>query len=320
VIRAYLSSVLLWIGGSHVLFAQPDSVVHYIREVSLTVDNDMLFFRDWYYTAGHELAYRRLVQPDRPIHKLFNQRKTPSKILIAYHYGNKIFTPREITARYTLEMDRPYAGWNYLGFSITRLRGLSTILQLETEVGVVGEMSGMGQIQKWWHKRVGYDVPRGWNSQIKNEIVVNMNYQLLKSFKIANELDLISHTSIHAGTGLNKVGQEFTLRMMSINSLTQSTFFNSRMGLDGEKDTEEIFIFISYGFDYIFSNIFLEGSLFDNPSPFTVRAKPWLINKGLGIMFSRNRSSFSFEIKNSSQEFANGKQHGFARIAYAVRF
>lgn len=319
-IRVYLSTVLLWLGGLHHLFAQSDSVVHYNREVSLTVDNDMLFFRDWYYTAGHELVYRRLVQPNRPIHQLFNQRKILSKILIAYRYGNKIFTPKEITARYTREMDCPYAGWNYLGYSITRLRGLSTISQLETEVGVVGEMSGMGQIQKWWHKQVGWDVPNGWNSQISNEVVVNVNYQLLKSFKIAKELDLVSHFRIHAGTGLNKVGQEFTLRMMSMNPLTQSTFFNARMGHTGEKDTEEVFIFLSYGIDYIFSNIFLEGSLFDNPSPFTVSAEPWVINKGVGIMFSRNRSSFSFEIKNSSQEFANAKRHGFARIACAVRF
>ena len=319
--RLYLSIFLLLIGSSNTTFSQADSVKRFTREFSLTIDNDILFFNDWYYSAGHELVYRRLVQPERRIHQYFNQIKSvPSKILIGFCYGNKIFTPRETFSRITQKMDRPYAGWNYVGFSITRLKGLSTISQLEAEVGVVGEISGMGQIQSWWHKRVGFPEPRGWNSQISNEVVLNVNYQLLKSIKVAPEIEFLSTSGVFGGTGLNKLSQDFTMRLINFNALTQSTWFNGRLGYDGTDDNEEIFIFINYGIDYIISNIFLEGSLFDNPSPFIVSAQTWVLRRSFGLMHSRDRSSFVFEINNSSREVENGSRHGYARFAYSLRF
>jgi hypothetical protein len=217
-------------------------------------------------------------------------------------------------------MDRPYAGWNYVGFSITRLKGLSTISHLDTELGVVGKISGMGQIQRWWHRQVGYPEPRGWDSQIRDEVVLNINYQVLKSVKIAPELDLVSSSGVYGGTGLNMLSQSFTLRMINMNPLTQSTWFNGRLGYEGHEDKEEVFIFIKYGIDYVITNIFLEGSLFNNPSPFTVNAQAWVLTKSFGIMHSRNKNSFAFEINSLSREVENGGKHGFARISYALRF
>ncbi len=70
--RVYLSIFLLLIGSVYTTFSQVDSVNSYSSELSLTIDNDILFFNDWYYSAGHELVYRRLVQPERIIHQYFN--------------------------------------------------------------------------------------------------------------------------------------------------------------------------------------------------------------------------------------------------------
>lgn len=319
--RLPITLELLFTCVINISFAQIDSVRNFSRELSLTIDNDILIFNDWYYTAGHELVYRRLAKPDKIISQYFNQRQSsPSKVVIAYKYGNKIFTPQKTSTQLTKEMDRPYAGWNYGGISITRLKGLSTISHLEAQIGVVGQISGMGQVQRWWHKKVGYPEPRGWDAQIKNEVVLNINYQFLKCLKIANEVDLISTSGIYTGTGLNKLSQSFTLRLMNINSLTQSTWFNGRMAYEGKEDKEEVFIFINYGVDYIVSNIFLEGSLFDNPSPYTVNAETWVRTRSFGIMHSRNRSSFVFEVVNSSMEVAKGDRHGYARLSYTLRF
>jgi len=110
------------------------------------------------------------------------------------------------------------------------------------------------------------------------------------------------------------------MRLINFNTLTQSTWFNGRLGYDGTDDKEEIFIFINYGIDYIISNIFLEGSLFDNPSPFIVSAQTWVLRRSFGIMHSRDRSSFAFEVNNSSREVENGSRHGYARIAYSLKF
>lgn len=308
------------IGTSLISQAQVDSVQHYKNELSVTIDNDLFFFDDWYYTAGHELNYRRVAKPGTFFYKFFNTKSVPAKIVIGYSYGNKIFTPRETSVRAIERMDRPYAGWNYGGLSVTRLKGLSTISYYGVEVGLVGRISGMGQIQQWWHKQVRYPVPKGWNTQIRDEVVLNINYQFMKSVRIAREIDLISSSGIYGGTGLNKLNQSLTLRMMNFNSLTHSTLFHGRMGYEGDDDKEEVFLFIRYGIDYIISNIFLEGSLFDNPSPFIVEAKPWVFTRSFGIMHSRNRTSFVFEINNVSREIERGERHGYGRLVYAIRF
>lgn len=320
--KFYFSFLLLVVTSLSSAFAQADGVTNGIkRELTFTLDNDIFFFRDWYYTAGHQLTYRRLVQPDRPIYKFLNRSgASPSKVLVAYTYGNKIFTPKRTTTGVPQRMDRPYAGWNYGGFSLTRLKGSSAISHFEAEVGVVGKISGMGQLQQWWHRQVGYREPRGWDSQISNEVVVNLNYQFLRSIKIANYIDLVSSSGVHAGTGLNKIDQSLTVRVMDFNSLTESTWFNGRLGYDGEDDKEEVFIFVSYGIEYVISNIFLEGSLFDNPSPRTVNAETWVHKKSFGIAHSKNRRSFLFEINYSSPEAENINRHSYVKISYARRF
>lgn len=312
--------LLLLLGIVNFTYGQNTSVNNYSRELSLTIDNDILLFEDYYYTAGHRLVYRRLV-PDRFIHQYFNRKQFgSSKVLISYIYGNKIFTPRKTRTRNVREMDRPYAGWNHVGFSISRLKGSSTISHLESEIGIVGQISGMGQMQRWMHQQVGYPKPQGWDTQIRNELVLNANYQLLKSVKILPEVDVIFHSGLFAGTGLNMISQNFTLRFLNMNSLTESSWFNARLGYDEGEDKQEVFIFINYGVDYVLSNIFLEGSLFDNPSPLTVNAETWVLRRSFGIMHSRNRSSFLFELNNSTQEFEAGQRHGYARLAYAIRF
>lgn len=303
------------------VFSQRDSLRHFRHEAMLTIDNDIFLFDDYYYTAGQDIVYRRLVKPERKLHKRFNKPdQTPSKILVTYRYGNKIYTPKEIKYRTPRNMDRPYAGWNYGNFSITRLKGKSTVSQLETEIGLVGEISGMGQVQQWWHTETGFPTPKGWEYQIENEVVVNFNFQLYKCLRLAKGVDIVSQSGAYAGTGLNKLSQDLTLRLFDAGTITESIFTNSRLGLD-DQSGEEAFIFIGYGVDCVITNIFLEGSLFSgNPSPFTVEAEPWLIRNEVGIMYAKDRGSFVLSVNSTSKEMAGGFKHSYLRFAFARRF
>jgi lipid A 3-O-deacylase len=292
------------------------------QEVSLTVDNDIFFFSDWYYTAGHAVNYRTLLADDSRLATLFNNKKTPqaSHVLLSVESGNKIFNPKRINTEDTRKMDRPYAGWSYASVSLTHLRRAASVLYYELEFGLVGEISGMGRLQEWVHKQVGYYRPKGWETQIRNEAVVNMSYKWLKEFKLISKLGIVSTSEIKAGTGANKIGQSLTLRMIDFNPLSESTFFNSRLA-GPQPDNKEIFLFITWGLDYNLSNIFIEGSLFDNRhSPFTVAAERWVIKRSFGLMYSDSRNSFVFDVNHLSREVVNGDPHNYVRLIYALRF
>jgi lipid A 3-O-deacylase len=218
-------------------------------------------------------------------------------------------------------MDRPYAGYTYLGYSISRLKKLSIVSSLEFEVGLVGKATGLGQVQQWWHKQVGYEVPRGWDSQIANELIINMNYQFQKSIKLSEDFDLVSNTGLYIGTGSNKVSQDVTIRLIDFNPLTQSIFSNSLLGYEGDMSKPEVFLFFGCGIDYVVSNIFLEGSFFNNnPSPFTVDANSLLIRRNFGIMYAKKRGSFAFSVISLGKEMEKGTKHSFVSLTFSQRF
>jgi lipid A 3-O-deacylase len=291
------------------------------NEISLTIDNDIFFLTDRYYTAGHELSYRKLLNSETNLVKRFNRKSVSSKVISSFRFGNKIFTPRKTKFVNTINMDRPYAGYTYLGYSISRLKKLSIVSSLEFEVGLVGKATGLGQVQQWWHKQVGYEVPRGWDSQIANELIINMNYQFQKSIKLSEDFDLVSNTGLYIGTGSNKISQDVTLRLIDFNPLTQSIFSNSLLGYEGDMNKPEVFLFFGCGVDYVVSNIFLEGSLFNNnPSPFTVDANSLLIRRNFGIMYAKKRGSFAFSVISLGKEMEKGTKHSFVSLTFSQRF
>lgn len=301
-------------------FAQQDSI-SYKAEIALTVDNDIFFFTDRYYTAGHEVTYRKLLHVDQPLYRWLNITGGLSKVIVSYKFGNKIFTPKKVRFVNPINMDRPYAGYSYGGISVARLKGNSTISNFGFEFGLVGEKTGLGRLQTWWHEKTGFQEPRGWDSQITNEWVYNFNYQITKGIKLFDDLDLVSNSGIFVGTGSNRISQDFTLRMIDFNPLTQSLFSNSLLGFQGNPTKEEVFIFLGWGVDYVISNIFLEGSLHkNNPSPFTVKANEWVLRRNVGIMYSRDRGSFSLTFNNVSKEVLKGLKHNYMSFATSLRF
>jgi hypothetical protein len=242
-------------------------------------------------------------------------------VISSLKLGNKIFTPRKTKFVGTQNMDRPYAAYTYLDYSVSRLRKLSTITSIEVELGLVDRATGLGQVQQWWHKQVGYEAPRGWDSQISNELIFNMNYQFQKSIKISDDFDLVSNTGLFIGTGSNKISQDLTMRMIDFSPLTQSVFSNSLLGYDGNRNIEEVFLFFGCGVDYVVSNIFLEGSLFkDNPSPFTVDENSWIFRRNFGIMYARKRGSFALSVVNMGKEMKEGTRHSYVSFSFSLRF
>lgn len=301
-------------------FAQEESR-DYSNEFTITIDNDAFLFSDWYYTAGHEFSYSKLLSNERPLTQWMTRTKEPSKAIVTFKIGNKIFTPKRTQFANPINMDRPYVGFEYGSFSITRIKGKSLVSSLEVELGLLGEVTGLGELQQWWHNRVGFEVPSGWETQIANEVVLNMNYHFQKNFKMSKEIDLVSTSALFVGTRTNKISQDLTVRLFNFNPIGESVFSGNRIVMKGNPKSEEIFIFGGIGVDYIISNILLEGSLFkNNQSLFTVEATPWVMRSNVGIMYARNRGSFALSVTNLTKEVANGSSHGYGSLAFSLRF
>ncbi len=302
-------------------FAQTESRRDFANEITLAIDNDIFLFDDWYYTAGHEISYRKLLDNRQSLAKLITQTNVPSKAIVSFNLGNKIFTPKRTQFENPINMDRPYAGYNYGSISISRLKGHSIVSSLEFEIGLIGKATGLGELQQWWHTKTGLEEPRGWDSQIANEVVLNMNYSYERNIRILKFIDLVSASGVFVGTGSNKIAQDLTVRLIDFNPITESVFSHNRLAFKGNQGKEEVFIFGGIGIDYVISNIFLEGSLFkNNKSLFTVDATPWVLRRNFGIMYARNRGSFALSVNSIAKEVAKGSGHSYVRLAFSQRF
>ena len=273
---------------------------------------------DQYYTAGLDVSYRLLVRSRIPLLHTTDSTKT----IFSLHGGVKIFTPKNVDTQDTRYMDRPYCGWNFINAELLHFNRKNSANSYALQLGAVGRETGMGQLQQWLHKTINLYSIEGWNSQISNEVVVNVNANHTHAFPIAKGIELVSSSGVWAGTGANRVSQEFTLRVFKFNPLSQSSFMNASLsnGSSGQNKSE-FFLYASLGGDYILSNIFIQGSLFhSNPSTYTTSLNPWLFSQKIGIQYSCNRISAGLAVIHLGEETTRVSIHNYANASIAYRF
>ena len=140
-------------------------------------DNDKVVDTDRHYTNGMRIAYSY----DKPTgqwatsgdalarHTLFTDR---SNLRTGWTLGQDIYTPEDVDRFVPDPLDRPYAGWSYLGLTVqNETPKTSPGIQdtMELDLGVIGPAAHAGQVQNGFHRLINVSVSRGWRSQLNNE-------------------------------------------------------------------------------------------------------------------------------------------------------
>lgn len=218
------------------------------------------------------------------------------------------------------QMDRPYAGWQFISFGFGRGFSRKASDGFEAEIGVVGPQSGMGNMHVWWHKAIGLGWARGWSNQIGNEVAVNLRYHYSRQFNLYKGFDLLSVSELAGGTLNNRLSQQLTIRAGDMNDQRGTVFNHSRLGVTEPKQ-KEFFFYASVQVNYVFTNLFIEGSMLDgHPSPVTREIEHVVFRQTYGLMSADSRNSFMIGFTFLSKEIATADTHGYATLVYAYRF
>lgn len=89
--------------------------------------------------------------------------------------GQEMYTPDDITDPNPPLDDQPYAGVLYVD-STFHLRRSDWGHTWNVRLGVVGPASQADEIQRWYHDVIDTDEPRGWDTQLPNELLLNLDY------------------------------------------------------------------------------------------------------------------------------------------------
>lgn len=245
--------------------------------VSITVDNDVFVGDDSGYTNGVYLSWYDVGvgddEPDsamlvRPLRWTLAGDEFDG-VVNAYTLGQAIVTPKDITVGAPTENDLPYSGLLFLNSTYLVIHQ-NKADKLSTIIGIVGPSSGAKSTQKWLHEVVGADDPKGWDSQLKDEVVFKFTRgRIWQSWASAGDCaDFLFSMEAALGTIESSVstgimlryGQD--LRRSFAAPLLISTRTSNSAAIEGGW-----YVYIGLTARHIFNQIFTNGNTFrDSPS------------------------------------------------------
>jgi lipid A 3-O-deacylase len=197
-----------------------DSLTSSDRLVQYTFANDAFFRTDYYFTQGMSLNLVLPVLAKSPVKKIL----LPGPTSAVQHHGVKLyydgFTPLRIQDDTIRRGDRPYASYIYASlYRIATNREKHQRLTSGLDIGFIGPAAGAKGFQTTVHRLIDAPTPRGWNFQIRNDLVlgytVGYERQLLAAGRAA---ELIGSAQGSVGT-LNTFGEAgLLLRVGKLNS------------------------------------------------------------------------------------------------------
>ncbi|MBC8040715.1 MAG: lipid A deacylase LpxR family protein [Opitutaceae bacterium] len=179
--------------------------------LTLYFENDYFGGEDRHYTNGVKLSWisgdltdwgqegwRKNVIEGLPF---VNRPDTQKNIGLAI--GQNIYTPQATNLVVPDPADRPYAGWSYLELSFIS-KTERVMDKLAVQAGIVGPQSYAEDSQRIVHEWINDDAPRGWDSQLKNELGINLiverKWRLYgRSFSETLGFDFIPHAGASLG-------------------------------------------------------------------------------------------------------------------------
>lgn len=159
--------------------AADDGTLNVIIENDGIISND-----DGHFTSGFELNWTFAPEATHWTQRVAGA--LPNGVIqradrASYRLVHQIYTPDNIEDPRLIEDDRPYAGLVYGGISLYEdLPITSDWLQatdLHLDVGLVGPSSQADSIQREVHRVTSSDRPRGWQHQLDDEPIVNLNWR-----------------------------------------------------------------------------------------------------------------------------------------------
>ena len=263
--RHYLSFLLL-LGISSVSHAQqPDEYHHQLR---LSLDEDFINIRgqgtDRAYTAGTFIDYRYS-------HKypgFFLERWAPkagSNATNIYGVGlvHLMFTPNNTSLEQPINNDFPYAGAVLAHFSSWSYNaGKKYAIHSRFMAGMLGEASGAREIQEFVHRLTGTQQPKGWDNQLPNDILINIDVTAEKQIFGLGWTDLIGAGRAYAGSMTNALEASLLLRTGKMKSWFSGLMAHSSTPpKTSAKGRWQAYLFARPAVQFIAYNALLQGGI-----------------------------------------------------------
>lgn len=312
--------------------------------ISIISDNDAFFnsYLDRYYTAGNSIRYTSKEKDyycENVKYLGDNQLKRSNlwwlgkvSLIMSQHVTRwemgitqEMYTPRIKQAPVPGVADYPYAGYLYLSLGILN-RNANTEERIQLNLGVVGPAALAQTAQDAIHVVFGLGgrLP-GWETQISNEPIFNLHYQITKKFYIFNtqyiSADILPSISASLGNAHIDAGVFARVRL-GYNLDTDFGVTKINHSIDSappHSDKFSIYAFAGAGGKFVIKNIFISGNTFERGTGLDLQRFTYELEGGVAMAIKGFRISYT--VSHRGKEFKNqAGAMNFASIALQIAF
>lgn len=287
--------------------------------LSVKVENDgMASSDDGHFTSGFELNYRYT-----PGDQSWTQRlatSLPDAVIgranqASFRLVHQIYTPDNIEEPALIVDDRPYAGLVFVGLSLYEdapiTQNVTQATDLHLDVGLVGPSSLADSIQREVHRITNSDRPRGWDHQLGDEPIANLNWRRQwwidtplagKQFAHGPSVGVaLGNLYTYASTGYSvRWGDDAS----GVPTLTPNP--GSRGQFDATHGLQW-YLFANVDGYYMAHNLTLDGNVFS--SSHSVDRKEWVADASIGLALGWDEWQVTYAALKRTREFDGQDSH-----------
>lgn len=294
----------------------------YHRQLRISVDEDFINIRgegtDKAYTAGTFIDYSYNKQKPGFFLERWAPKAGPDAINI-YGIGlmHLMFTPNNTKAEAPIPNDYPYAGGVLAHFSSWSYNPEKKIsYQAKLMGGMIGPASGAKEIQEFVHNLTGTQQPQGWENQLPNDILLNLELAAEKQVLGNSWAELIGGGRAYVGTMSDGLEAYAIIRTGKMKS-----YFKGRMAQSGTPPKSssngrwQLYAFAKPAARFTAFNALLQGGIvLDKYKIVTPDVKKFTASLDYGLVLSHGNFGISFTQKVMSAYVKGVKSHEVGNI------
>jgi len=292
-----------------------------LKNISFQTENDADIRDDGDYTYGGSLGilFFREALESSILHIPFTDYKSADNY-ISFNFTQKMYTPQNFTSTELIKDDRPYAGYMYLQSSLHQSLN-RTLKSLTLQVGMVGSSVKMKEVQTIIHSLIGSEKPKGWNYQLKDEAIVQLNYSQKKYYNLDYILDnkfsssIVPEFGVELGNASSKLYTSALFRWGKNvpkdygSSFIDNTNYSKIPLVKKEKEQKKWRYYLNLGLkaNLIARDIFLDGNSFKDSN--SVTKNNFTVDIIYGLSFAYKKFEIDYIRKHSTKEFKEQKDY-----------
>lgn len=283
------------------------------QNLSFHTENDVYFPPtdfDRYYTTGTNFTYTSKEFKNSALRYIgiFSLLQDSKLSRFSIGINQEIHTPDNKENIIPPKDDALYGGYLYGNFGVHH-RTQNFLESLSLDIGVVGKYSFAQETQDFIHTLLNLNTMRGWDSQLNNEVIINLYHRLLYRFSIIpNVFELLPYSEIALGNAYTHLGVGLNLRLGYglQNDFGITTIHSGNVGSASFGDGLRLYLAAGINERAIGRNIFLQGNTFGGVKS-SLNINHLIYEANIGILIGYYGWSVSYLYVYRQKEFSTQK-------------